>query len=86
MSIPIPAYPCGFAERKTEIKDTCYWYDEEPDMGAHIPYCSKKGLFPLAGCGECKDYIDRRRKLKITVEYADKEEDNAPTIIEAEGE
>ena len=73
---PFPAFfvhfPCQCeTERKT--KESCYWYGEEPDMGAHIPFCSKNGIFPLEDCGDCSEYIDRRRKLKITVEYDDDE-------------
>ena len=86
MSILIPAYPCNFHDRRKKVKEECYWYDEERDMGASVPYCKKKGTYPLDNCEECRDYIDRRKKLKITVEYADKEEDNTPTIIEAEDE
>ena len=66
------AFPCGFADKNREIKDTCYWYEEEQDMGAHVFYCAKKGTYPLENCGDCADYIDRRRKLKISVEYADR--------------
>lgn len=73
---PFTAYfshcPCQ-CEMERKTKENCYWYHEEQDMGAHIPYCSKRDLFPLEDCGDCSEYIDKRRKLKITVEYADED-------------
>ena len=49
----IPGYgcnPCGPA-----YKTNCYWYGEEHDMNATIPYCKAKNIFPLAAkdCFEC---------------------------------
>lgn len=38
------------------IKRSCYWYDEEQDMGAHIPMCNCYNIFPLENCSECKEY------------------------------
>lgn len=39
----------------------CYWYDEDKDMGATIPYCRLKGLYGSQEfdeqVGECKDFI-----------------------------
>ena len=53
---------CRLAEDDKRVKEDCYWYDEEQDMGAHIPYCKCKGTFPLETCGECEQYHSRYKR------------------------
>lgn len=39
--------------------EDCYWYYEEKDMGARIPFCKlRKGIDPigLADCENCENY------------------------------
>ena len=42
-----------------DIKRSCYWYDEECDMGGHIPWCKCKDIFPLESCEGCEEYHNR---------------------------
>lgn len=64
-NIPKPVYipdynaigfGCGI--NRASCKEDCYWYREEPDMGAHIPYCAATGKFPIDAedCTDCKQY------------------------------
>ena len=53
LKMPTPARPffCN-CEEKIERTD-CAHYDEEQDMGAHIPYCRlyrRSGYCPCLGC------------------------------------
>lgn len=53
---------CRPAEDDKRVKEDCYWYDEEQDMGAHIPFCKCKGTFPLENCGGCEHYHSRYKR------------------------
>jgi len=47
------------------MKEDCYWYDEDRDMGARIPLCKKqKGITPLSDkdCEDCKNYHSRYKQ------------------------
>lgn len=49
---------CGYVPRKT-VKDDCYWYEEEQDMNARLPFCKlKKGCQPIEpeDCENCENY------------------------------
>jgi hypothetical protein len=55
---------CGWWNRPTQHKEDCYWYREEQDMNAHIPYCTCKNQFPLNTCENCDDYHSRNRRTQ----------------------
>lgn len=52
----ITAFGCGTTYPR--CKEDCYWYREEQDMGAHIPYCNGKNKLPIEpdDCKECEQY------------------------------
>ena len=61
--IPEPKYVpytgifgCGINYQR--CKEDCYWYREEIDMGAHIPYCTCKTKFSIEpdDCKDCEQY------------------------------
>jgi len=71
---PIPAYPvfgrfslCG-CDNSLKCKEDCIWYDEEPDMGAHIPFCKSKNKFSLnpEDCQNCDRYTTKYKKTSIS--------------------
>lgn len=42
------------------ISKDCFWYSEDIDMGAIIPFCSKKSKYMgRRDCYRCKFYISR---------------------------
>ena len=45
-------------------KEDCYWYKEEPHMGAHIPYCQNKGgnFIEPKDCENCEHYHSKYKK------------------------
>ena len=49
-------YGCGI--NYPHCKEDCYWYKEELDMGAHIPYCQNKGGNHIEpkDCENCEQY------------------------------
>lgn len=55
---------CGWWNPPTPYKEDCYWYREEQDMNAHIPYCTCKNQFPLNSCENCGDYHSRSKRTQ----------------------
>ena len=53
---------CGWWNPPTAYKEDCYWYREEQDMNAHIPYCLYNNKFPLDSCDNCEDYHSRNKR------------------------
>lgn len=47
---------------QTYFKRDCFWYSEEPDMGARLSFCElhKDGLEPIEPelCYKCPKYLD----------------------------
>lgn len=68
--IPKPSFPtfnaccCGGQEEK--YKRDCYFYHEDFDMGATIPYCTydNKG-FGHCSCKDCDHFLDKAEANKI---------------------
>lgn len=53
----------------------CFFYDEDMDMGARIPFCSLAGLYERFKCEGC-EYCVSREKVKELVEKHIKEREN----------
>ena len=55
-------YGCGI--NYPHCKEDCYWYKEEPHMGAHIPYCQNKGgnYIEPKDCENCEHYHSKYKK------------------------
>ena len=55
-------YGCGI--NYPHCKEDCYWYKEEPHMGAHIPYCQNKGgnFIEPKDCENCEHYHSKYKK------------------------
>ena len=55
-------YGCG--TNYPHCKEDCYWYNEEPHMGAHIPYCQNKGgnFIEPKDCENCEHYHSKYKK------------------------
>lgn len=49
-----------------EVKEDCYWYDEEQDMGARLPWCKLKpyshGPIEPSDCKDCLHYHSKYKK------------------------
>lgn len=60
---PYAAMFSGCGTNYPRCKEDCYWYREEPDMGAHIPYCDCKNKFPIewVDCKDCEQYHSKYR-------------------------
>lgn len=47
------------------LKEDCYWYWEDHDMGARIPFCTaRKGSDPLETCDGCGEYHSKHRRTQ----------------------
>lgn len=59
-------------------REDCYFYREDHDMGATIPYCVYNfegwGICPCSK--ECKHYISGQDAFSIVKEYVDKREND----------
>jgi hypothetical protein len=55
---------CGWWNPPTPYKEDCYWYREEQDMNAHIPYCLCNNKFPLDSCENCENYHSRSKRTQ----------------------
>jgi len=56
---------CMAWTKRTSPNTDCYWYDEEQDMNAHIPFCKlKKGFTPISyeDCSDCENYHSKYKK------------------------
>lgn len=55
-------YGCGI--NYPRCKEDCYWYEEEPNMGAHIPCCQSKGgnYIEPKDCENCEHYHSKYKK------------------------
>lgn len=55
-------YGCGI--NYPRCKEDCYWYKEEPNMGAHIPCCQSKGgnYIEPKDCENCEHYHSKYKK------------------------
>lgn len=60
--------PIGRPARKTD----CYFYHEEPGMGAHIPSCNYFSKLGYCPCEECNKYISKSNIDGIVREFVDK--------------
>lgn len=56
---PMQPYNPAFANTTMELKKDCYFYDEEPDMGAHIPICNYHGKLGYCPCERCEKFTPK---------------------------
>lgn len=49
------------------IKENCYWYEYDNDMGARIPYCKIHGDNVLESCDNCEQYHSKYETTKADV-------------------
>ena len=62
-----PCYPCsgflsgcGWRDWRDDLRTDCFFYTEDKDMGATIPWCtSKKTVCGLQQCNGCQDFISK---------------------------
>ena len=61
---------CGY---HSDYKDDCYFYKEEHDMGARIPWCGYEvrcEFRPLNECPkDCPNYISKSEAFSIVSKY-----------------
>ena len=62
--VPYQALFYGCGTNYPHCKEDCYWYKEEPHMGAHIPYCQNKGgnFIEPKDCENCEHYHSKYKK------------------------
>lgn len=63
-----PIYQCGCycgASETKEVKEDCYFYSEQMDMGARIDTCSYNGTLGSCPCKDCKKYISNKETSQI---------------------
>ena len=71
-----PAYPvfksyCGCSVKEPKYMRDCYYFYEEPDMGAHIPFCTKSAIdvYDPPNCNKnCPHYISNAEVRKMVKE------------------
>lgn len=61
------SYYCGI-NYHSEYNRECKFYDEEHDMGATIPICTKRNKFGNFNCLNCKMF-EEKKKMKIHEEH-----------------
>lgn len=57
-------------------RNDCYFYYEEPDMGAHIPICKLYSKLGYCPCENCKDYVSEAEAYKRVITYPKGGENN----------
>ena len=68
---PMNPFPCRYESPK--FQEDCYFYEEEQDMGAHIPWCNKKGEREPKDCDKekCPYYISKRKANETILAYTE---------------
>ena len=67
-------------------REDCYWYSEDIDMGARLPFCGiQKGIDPLESCDGCKEYHCKSKRTNADRIRAMSDEELA-ALAEAEAE
>lgn len=75
-----------YAPRKT-VKDDCYWYQEEQDMNARLPFCKlKEGCQPIEpeDCENCENYHSVYKRINADRVRAMSDEELAEWVWGAE--
>jgi hypothetical protein len=54
----------------------CYFYYEEPAMGAHIPICRLHFKLGCCQCENCKDYVSEAEAYKKVISYFNENKNN----------
>lgn len=88
--IPKPAFTpyqtlfYGCDTNYPHCKEDCYWYKEEPHMGAHIPYCQNKGgnFIEPKDCENCEHYHSKYKKTNADRIRAMTDEELAIWIVQ----
>ena len=64
----------------------CYWYAEEQDMNAYIPYCKCKDIYPLddCDCDCCNEYHSKYLRTNANRIRQMTDEELAEWMIEQE--
>lgn len=76
--VPMPEcfLGCGCSIQPKERTD-CYFYHEEHDMGARIPFCSyHNGSFGYCPCKDCDKFLSKSEASKVVWEYVSKRDSN----------
>lgn len=74
-SMPLNFNTCGCGVNYHEkYNRECYFYDEEQDMGAHIPYCSYLHKLDSFNCDGCRYFRNRREIRKRIADMVEEEE------------
>ena len=61
---------------RNDHKTDCYFYHEEPDMGAHIPCCNYKNFgYGICPCKECEHYLSKTDAYRLIKMFVDKKRD-----------
>ena len=72
---------CGINDWRDDFRTDCYFYAEDKDMGATIPWCCKlhKVIEPR-DCGkDCKFFISKHDVNEMVNERMPEEDENAST-------
>ena len=71
-NVPTPSYPCiprftcGCKDWREDFKTDCFYYSEDIDMGAIIPWCSHEHTtLEAMECNGCKNYISKREVYEV---------------------
>ena len=64
---------CGYSYIQSKsYEDSCYFYDEDIDMGARIPWCSYKSTVDPENCNKnCKYYFYRKKVFNLIKEIVE---------------
>ena len=74
-------YGCG-SDYQDKYKKDCYFYNEEHDMGATIPFCGYQSYASwVCPCKDCKHYLSKDTVHDLVMDYIK----NKPKEIEDEG-
>lgn len=63
---------CGMPISDNRFREDCYFYYEEPDMGAHIPTCNYYKKLGYCPCNKCDKFFDKSEVHSIIKEKVER--------------
>lgn len=64
---------CNMPISNNEFRKDCYFYYEEPDMGAHIPTCNYYEKLGYCPCDGCKKFYKKSDVFSLIKKAVDEE-------------
>ena len=57
-------------EEKPKYAEDCFFFEEDQDMNATLPYCAyQHDVYPRGCCKTCKQYVSKQQARDLVLAY-----------------